>query len=156
VFTTWSTSIQKFGANSFQTQHQQNKIGPNAGAPRRHAPAPPEAERRPRHALPEPPVPRRAPCPRPRVHTAVRACAPWTASPSVASPPYARRLSRRSTAGISAVVTTNPSPAYLNPSSSPPHATPRSSPAIATAALSLCPRSRSPQASCSGSFTRHP
>jgi hypothetical protein len=67
----------------------------------------------------------------PRWRAAVRAHAPRTGSPSAASPPYAHCPSRRSTAGISAVIHRHPRTpraAYkirLLPLRAPPRAPPR-------------------------------
>jgi hypothetical protein len=67
----------------------------------------------------------------PRWRAAVRVHAPWTGGPSAVSPPYARCPSRRSTAGISAIIHRHPRTpraAYksrLLPLRAPPHAPPR-------------------------------
>jgi hypothetical protein len=68
VFITWSTSIQKIGANSFQTRHQQNKTGQSvarrdvAHSARRPSPAARSRPRHPRPCLPRPRAAQDSPC----------------------------------------------------------------------------------------------
>jgi hypothetical protein len=129
-------------------------------APAKHFQAePPEAMRRPRHALPEPLAPRRAPCPRtsiPRCRTCVHAADRRSVggAAAVRAPPEPR-----STAGHlrrhPPSSTDTPSRIY-KPVAPPLRATPSRTAAIAAAAWSSCFHSRSPSASCSSSSLRHP
>jgi hypothetical protein len=120
VFITWSTSIQKSGANSFQKQHQQNISRPSL--PR---PCAAQGTLCPSRSHPDAP-----PARGPRFRAAVRACTPRTAGPSAAPPPYARRPSPVARRGIFAVTRRHPQTpqaAYINlllPLFAPPRAAP--------------------------------